>query len=191
MPKKAKQLEQAMQRAGCTPSNLRLTILTHGDSDHSGSAAALRDRYGAPIAMHPGDLENVQTGDMFRNKKVAPMTKAIINFFFKLTRMSDFRTFTPDLLLKDEQDLSEYGWQGKVVHLPGHSRGSVGVLSAEGDLFCGDQFENTKKPVINSLGDDPTEMQASARKLSQYAVKTVYPGHGRPFLFSELAQIKS
>ncbi len=180
-----------MQRAGCTPgdrttSNLRLIILTHGDFDHSGNAAALRDQYGTPVAMHPGDLENVKTGDMFHNKKVAPITKAIINFLFKLTGMSDFRVFTSDLLLEDGQDLSDYGWNARAIHLPGHSKGSIGILSADGDLFCGDEFENTKKPVINSLGDDSKQMQQSAQKLAHFSVKTVYPGHGNPFLFSEL-----
>ncbi len=193
LAKNSKELEQALQHAGCTPgdrtsSNLRLIILTHGDFDHSGNAAALRDQYKTPVAMHPGDMENVQTGDMFRNKKVTPVTKAIINLLFKLTGMSDLQTFTPDVLLEDGQDLSQYGWDARVIHLPGHSKGSVGILSGEGDLFCGDQFENTKRPVINGLGDDPAQMQASARKLSQFTVKTVYPGHGKSFLFSELNQ---
>lgn len=194
--KKRKDLEEALKLAGCLPvdsrsSDLKLILLTHGDFDHSGSAAALSDQYGAPVAMHPGDLENVQTGDMFRNKQVAPLVKAIINILFKLTGMSDFRTFTPDVLLADEQDLSNYGWDARVIHLPGHSKGSVGILTAEGDLFCGDAFENTKQPVINGLGDDPAQMLASARKLNQYDVKTVYPGHGKPFLFSELNQPKT
>ncbi len=194
--KNLKEMEQALQHAGCTPgdrtsSKLKLIILTHGDFDHSSNAAALRDHYGTPIAMHPGDVENVQTGDMFHNKKVAPVAKAIINLFLKLTGMSDFQAFTPDVLLENGQDLSEYSWQAKVIHLPGHSKGSVGILSAEGDLFCGDQFENTKRPVINGLGDDPAQMQASARKLSQFAVKTVYPGHGKSFRFSELTHNNS
>ncbi len=186
MPKKAQELEQALERVGCTPSSMKLMILTHGDADHSGGAAALRERYGTPIAMHPGDLENVQTGDMFHNKHVAPITKAIINILFRLMGMSDFQTFTPDILFEDDQDLSTYGWDARVIHLPGHSKGSIGILSADGHLFCGDQFENTKKPVVNGLGDDSAQMQESERKLRSYGVKMVYPGHGKPFLFSEL-----
>jgi hydroxyacylglutathione hydrolase len=186
--KKYAELRKDLQRAGCLPGNLKLIILTHGDFDHSGNSAALREQYHAPIALHPGDLENVKTGDMFLNKRVSPLAKIIVSILFTLTRMNDFRAFTPDVLLEDGQDLADYGWQAKVIHLPGHSKGSVGILSAEGNLFCGDQFENTKKPVINGLGDDPIQMQESARKLSQYEVKTVYPGHGKPFLFSELTQ---
>ena len=42
-------------RAGCRPGDLKLIVLTHGDFDHAGNAAYLREKYGAPIAMHRDD----------------------------------------------------------------------------------------------------------------------------------------
>lgn len=68
-----------------------------------------------------------------------------------------------------------------MIHFPGHSRGSIGVLTAGGDLFCGDLLINTDKPARNTLIDDRAKYDASVERLRTLEVKTVYPGHGRPF----------
>ena len=34
--------------------------------------------------------------------------------------------------------------------------------------------------------DDPTELDASIKRLDRYEIETVYPGHGKPFSFDEL-----
>jgi hydroxyacylglutathione hydrolase len=65
--------------------------------------------------------------------------------------------------------------------LPGHSKGSISLLTASGDLFCGDLFENSKAPALNSLMDDPAAARASLETLKSLQIKTVYPAHGRPF----------
>ena len=42
--------------AGCQPGQLKLIVLTHGDVDHAGNAAYLREKYGAPIASHAAEM---------------------------------------------------------------------------------------------------------------------------------------
>ena len=91
--------------------------------------------------------------------------------------------FTPDIYLEEGDDLSEYGFNAKVVHLPGHSQGSIGFHTTEGNLFIGDLLENNEKkgPVKCSLMDNSVEFDASIDKLKSLSVNTVYPGHGNPF----------
>ncbi len=60
---------QRVVGAGCRPGDLRLVILTHGDFDHAGNAAYLRDRFSATIAMHRGDSGMAQRGDGFSNRR--------------------------------------------------------------------------------------------------------------------------
>lgn len=175
-----------LEAAGCRPGNLKLILLTHGDLDHSGNCAALRRRYSARIAMHQSDLVNVQTGDMFANKNTPPVARTIANGLFAITGLSAFERFTPDLYLDGGQDLSEFGLKAAAIHVPGHSQGSLAFLTSEGDLFCGDLLENTKKPVSNSLADDANRLSASVLSLKEYPVKTVYPGHGKPFAWEQL-----
>jgi hydroxyacylglutathione hydrolase len=51
-PNNRAELEKELENAGCRPGNLRLIVMTHGDLDHTGNGAYLRERYGAKIAMH-------------------------------------------------------------------------------------------------------------------------------------------
>jgi glyoxylase-like metal-dependent hydrolase (beta-lactamase superfamily II) len=94
--------------------------------------------------------------------------------------------FKPDLFVEDGFSLEPYGFQGSVVSLPGHSQGSVGVVTVDGSLFCGDLFENTKTPTLNSLMDDPLAGKASMDKLTSMQIQMVHPGHGEPFLYNVL-----
>lgn len=175
--RKRDELEKELKNAGCEPGNLKLILITHGDSDHTGNAAYLRDKYGAKIAMHQGDSGMVQKGDMLSNRRGNLLAK-IINPFMGLSRSN---RFTPDFHVEDGTDLSEYGLNAKIIHIPGHSSGSIGLLTSDGDLFCGDLFTNTKKPAINSIMDDKVAANKSIEKLKGLNVDMVYPGHGDSF----------
>jgi len=174
-----KDLLRELESAGCKPNLLKLIVLTHGDFDHSGNAAYLRQAFGAKIAMHRDDAGMGEAGDMFVNRKQPNvLIRKLIPFF---TRFGKAERFTPDLLLEDGEALSPYGFDARVLSIPGHSKGSLGVLTAAGDLFCGDLLTNTDKPALNSLMDDLPAAQASLHRLRCMGVKTVYPGHGTPF----------
>jgi hydroxyacylglutathione hydrolase len=173
-------LEKELADAGCTPENFHLVILTHGDFDHSGNCAYLCEKYSVKIAMHQNDVAMVESGDMFRNRKSGNrVMKKIINTFFGITM------FTPDFTIDEGHDLSDYGLDIEILHIPGHSGGSIGILTDNHDLFCGDLLTNSKKPEPNSLFDDLEEMNESIDKLKHLQINMVYPGHGQPFLMDE------
>jgi glyoxylase-like metal-dependent hydrolase (beta-lactamase superfamily II) len=177
-------LVQELENAGCTPGKLKLILLTHGDFDHIGNAAYLRSLHGSPVAIHAGDAAMGETGDMFANrKKPNRLIRALIPLF---TGFGKTERFSTDILLGDGEDLSSYGIDAKILSLPGHSSGSIGVLTAGKELFCGDLLENTKKPAPNSLVDDADALGASIQRLNELEIGMVYPGHGKPFLLAEL-----
>lgn len=172
-------LERALDLAGCKPGALKLILLTHGDFDHTGNAAYLRQKFGAAIALQEGDAGMAEHGDMFWNRKRPnALVRKLASLLFAFGEDS---RFTPDRSLEDGDDLSGYGLDARVLSLPGHSLGSTGVLTAGGDLFCGDLLDNTRRPALNSLIDDPQVARASLEKLKKLPVGTVYPGHGDPF----------
>jgi hydroxyacylglutathione hydrolase len=163
-----------------------LIVITHGDFDHTGSAAELRRRFGAKIGMHTLDAGMAERADMFWNRKKGNRLLGwLIPVLFGFNR--DCR-FSPDVSLEDGCELGEYGVEEKVLHIPGHSKGSIGILTSEGDLFCGDLFSNTDKPRLNEIMDDPEGAAASLQKLKGYGIKTVYPGHGGAFAFEAILQ---
>ncbi len=174
-----KALVRELERAGCRPGSLQLIVLTHGDFDHTGNAAFLRQAFGGKIAIHVGDVGMVERGDMFANRKKP-------NFLIRLllplfTGFGRAERFTPDVLVAEGDDLSPSGLEARVLSIPGHSLGSIAVLTAGGDLFCGDLLDNTARPALNSLIDDPAAARASLQRLECMNIRTVYPGHGRPF----------
>jgi len=175
-------LEKELESAGCGSGNVKLVLLTHGDSDHADNCVYVREKYGAKIAMHNSDSGMVEHGDMGWNRKAKPdkisIIFRIISLFVKPGR---FETFRPDFYIDEGFDLSEYGFDAKVLHLPGHSKGSIGILTTSGDLFCGDLIYNfSGKPGCPFI-DDLADYNASVEKLKKLNIKTVYPGHGKPF----------
>jgi hydroxyacylglutathione hydrolase len=94
----------------------------------------------------------------------------------------------PDIYLEDGSSLADHGWEAQVFNTPGHSSGSISILTAYGDLFCGDLLTNsTGKPMLNSMMYDHPAGLASLAKLKTYPIKTVYPGHGPAFAWEALA----
>lgn len=193
-PDKQGRLDAELEGAGCGPSkDLRLVVLTHGDVDHAGNCAHLRDTREVPIAIHRQDAEMVRSGDMGVGRKRPPDRHTAAFRFVTwaaglVGKQMDFEPFEPDVLLEEGQDLSAYGLNARVVHLPGHSSGSIGVLTGDGDLFCGDLLVNVlRRPSLHYYIDDLAQANESIGKLQEIGVGTVYPGHGKPFRLSELS----
>jgi glyoxylase-like metal-dependent hydrolase (beta-lactamase superfamily II) len=187
---KRTELEDELESNGCKPGNLRLIILTHGDFDHIGNAVYLRKKFGSKIAMHYDDSGMAEQGNMFFNRRGNIVLKIIIKMltsvFFGFGKSERFK---PDLYVDDGYDLSKYGFDAKVLHIPGHSKGSIGILTGNGDLFCGDLFTNgdkTDQPNLNSIMDDKVVANESVKKLKSLKINMVYPGHGKPFSLATL-----
>ncbi len=174
-----KQLEAAILDAGCQPGDLKLIIITHGHVDHVGNAVYLRDKYGGKIAMHSGDVNMVTGGGMFADAPQSLMIK-IVGFFMNITGLGDFETFTPDILLEDNQSLLEYGLDATVLHTPGHSKGSISIIMDSGELFSGDLFNGSVEGVT-TLVDDQSTLDSSVDHLKTMEAVVCYPGHGKPF----------
>ena len=177
---KRKVIQKELESADCHPGNLKLIVLTHGDFDHCGNAAYLRKKFGSQIAIHKDDSGMVEHGDMLWNRsKQNILTRIIFKLFFRLSKSDRFK---PDLYIDERYDFSEYGFDAKVLEIPGHSQGSIGILTTDGELFCGDLLANVGKPDIWSIIDDSDAAYASIEKLKSLQINTVYPGHGQPFL---------
>ncbi len=182
--RKRKELDKVLTKEGVDPENLKLVILTHQDFDHSGNCVYLSDNYHSKIAMHMEDSEAVQRGDMlWYRKRRNIFTRVILKILLIVFRIGKFEKFTPDLFLDEGDDLSSYGFDAQVLHLPCQSKGSIGVLTSNGNLFCGDLFMNFKKPDKPTLIDSKEQLNASIEKVSQCNPNIIFPGHGKPFTF--------
>jgi glyoxylase-like metal-dependent hydrolase (beta-lactamase superfamily II) len=117
-----------------------------------------------------------ERADIFWNRgKGNTLLRIMIPIIFGFTKKD---RFTPDLLVRDGFDLSQYGIKGCIVHLQGHSKGSIGVLTASGDLICGDMLMNDKGHPSLGYGE-PAAFEPAINRLRSLDVKTIYPGHGK------------
>lgn len=181
-PNNEKMLIQELEKAGCQPDKLVLIIITHGDFDHIGNAAYLKNRFALKIAMHPDDAGMAENGNMFFNRKSPNFLVKILAPLF--IGFGKSRRFNPDIILKNSDMLTPFGLEARVISLPGHSKGSIGIRLDNGDLISGDLLDNTKEPAFTTLMDDQTAANTSFMRLQHEGIKTVYPGHGEPFDFA-------
>lgn len=138
----------------CKEHHVNLIVLTHGHMDHCQNAAYLANALKIPVAMSKKDINLIPD-----NRKQKMSAKTFLGKMVLLVSLSSFEkdtldTFEPMVYLQNGDSLNEYGVNAKVVELPGHTDGSIG-LEIEGDkLFVGDALMNMFYPTISMLYTD-------------------------------------
>jgi glyoxylase-like metal-dependent hydrolase (beta-lactamase superfamily II) len=183
-------LEKELISTGCLPDKLKLAILTHGDMDHSGNCKKLQEKYKTKIAMHKDDYSMIETGSINKRKVKSLSRKIMFGVFMFLRKFRKNKTnqnkFTPDIFLQDGQSLNDFGFNARVIHIPGHTKGSIAILTDNGDLFAGDTLVNNKKPETAYIIENSSDLKESLEKIKKLNIRMVYPGHGKPFLMESL-----
>lgn len=178
--------ERVIGQLGVRPGDIQLILATHGHMDHIGSAAKIRDITGAPIAIHAADREWLERGIIEMPPWVTSWGRLMAIAMRPTVPLFRFQPCTADVVIEDEGlSLTEYGIPGQVLHTPGHSPGSASLLLETNDAFVGDQAMNglpfRLRPGLPILADDIEEVKESWHKMLKMGLKTIYPGHGKPF----------
>ena len=177
---------QTLARFGFSPRDLALILLTHGHGDHLGSANALRERTGAPIALHRADLEMARSGH--QNLRPAGLDGRLFKRFFS----DHFEAVEPDIVLNGETTLEAYGLDAQVIETPGHTPGSVSVILPGGQAVIADvvrgDFVLPNRPTRHLFADDLSIVGSSIQRLLGLPLTTLHPGHGLAFSRASLAR---
>jgi glyoxylase-like metal-dependent hydrolase (beta-lactamase superfamily II) len=166
------------------PEDVSLIVITHGHIDHYGSAEELKAKTGAPVAVHRADAEYLKKGINYIGAP-ASLSGRIIKALFIRTDESVSKPLNPDIVFGDETDLSEFGVDGRVIHTPGHTEGSVSLILSGGEAIVGDLLMGgvvfRKKPRYPLFAADIHKLKQSINRIIQLSPKTIYPSHGGPF----------
>ncbi|MET9463822.1 MBL fold metallo-hydrolase [Streptomyces sp. NPDC006544] len=169
---------------GVDPADVSLIVITHGHIDHFGSAAELHRLTGAPVAAHVADLGPYRSGRAREPyRPTGPMGRVMAR---RKELHVQAEPFEPDVLISGETSLEDFGVAGRIMPTPGHTAGSVCVLTDEGDLVAGDLVANSfmglipGKPANPPFHDDPVGNLASLRAMLDLDPATLHVGHGTP-----------
>ena len=174
--------------------DLRLIYITHAHLDHYGSAAGVRRLTGAPIAVHEDDVDAMARGETHLGsaRLWGHLIKALLPFVPK--RMRPPPTLA-DVVVREGDNLVDFGLDATVLHTPGHTRGSTSLFVDRRLLFVGDLVSTRVRPHPQLLyADDWSQLGVSIRRLQELAgdAERVYTGHGRRVMSgAELVRIKT
>ena len=164
----------------CQRWDVRLIVLTHGHLDHTQNAAFLARQLGVPIAMHRADRELLTDNDRQPLQAHRPLGRLIRNLSRKGFRDTVLPPFQPDLFLEEGDELSHFGVNARVVALPGHTAGSIGLQTEDRALLVGDALVHLFSVSPALVYTDRQQMEESAEKIRSLRPTALYFGHGRP-----------
>ena len=150
----AKRVETMVDNSGCT---LQYILLTHGHFDHWGAVRPLLEKYDVPVYIHKADVTDRVGGDLL---------------FQRLDEQHQRYYDEGDELTLGDMTI-------RVMHTPGHSKGSV-CLVVNDVIFAGDTLFRTSCGRTDFPGGDYREILASLARLSRMEGNYhVYSGHER------------
>lgn len=153
--------------------NVRLLVLTHCHPDHAENAAYLSKELNIPVAMGEGDVKLIKNQDAEKMVARDLIGKEILHSGGTIPE------FIPSVLLKEGDSLLPYGVNARIVELPGHTAGSIGIDVEGKYLIVGDALMNMMHPSLPHIYGDYDKMIDSARKIEMLGERTIYFGHGR------------
>ncbi|MDE7270653.1 MAG: MBL fold metallo-hydrolase [Acetatifactor sp.] len=163
----------------CRKFSVNLIVLTHGHLDHCQNAAYLADALSVPIAMHEKDRNLIPDNRTQLLSAKTFLGKIVLSVSLQSFEKDVLDVFEPTVYLKDGDNLSAYGVDARVVEMPGHTNGSIGLKIGDG-LFVGDALMNMFFPTVAMLYTDEKMMRQSARQISGMGKLKIYFGHGKP-----------
>jgi glyoxylase-like metal-dependent hydrolase (beta-lactamase superfamily II) len=174
---------------GRSLADVRGVVLTHGDTDHIGFAERIRRDHGVPIYVHELDAPRAR-GEVKKEinwgkVKIGPLMKFLWysgrRGGLSINPVAEVGTFV------DGQVLDLPG-SPVVVHIPGHTPGSVAFhVPAVDAVFVGDAM-TTGHVLTGAVGPqpapftlDPEQALASLGRIESLGATWVLPGHGAPW----------
>lgn len=171
--------------SACRNAGVRLVALTHGHVDHVQNAAFLAEALGVPIAMSPADAGLARDNCSRPLKGRGLLGKALLAASLRSFRKDPVPAFEPSVWLKGGDRLDAFGVPARVLELPGHTRGSIGLDLPEtfgpgGETLVGDALMNLGAPGLPLLYEDREASAESGRVIAGLGKRRIWFGHGGP-----------
>ncbi len=169
----------SIKNLGIQLEDIKRIIMTHTHMDHIGCLAEIQEQIPwAELWMHTLEAEPLEQGDdrvvygmeMFRG--ICEMQYGIKPGAFK---------FQVDRKLQGSENLEVGGMTWEVLHIPGHSPGSIGLYDrATKTLIPGDVvYADYAIGRFDLHGANGPELKDSLMRLAELEVEILLPGHNQ------------
>ncbi|RII08746.1 putative metallo-hydrolase YflN [Streptomyces sp. YIM 130001] len=185
MPGCAPAVLDALTQLGGRAQDLRQIVLTHPHIDHMGSAADLVEATGALVLAGAADAPVV--------RGTAPESPAVHTASERALHEQVMAGFSEadvqppprvrvDRELHDGDTIDGWGEPVHVLHVPGHTPGSIALhLASSGVLFPGDNIATADgRAILGPFNVDREGAVASFRRLASLDVDALCVPHGEP-----------
>ncbi|HET7574029.1 MAG TPA: MBL fold metallo-hydrolase [Solirubrobacterales bacterium] len=154
---------------------ISLLALTHVHPDHQGSAKAVCEAKGVPLACHADDVDAMEG-----RRPVGATSHPVARTYARLWQGPPHPV---DRVLHEGEEVAGF----RVVHAPGHAPGEV-IFFRDSDrvAICGDVIRNISYLTLRArlaeppddLTPDPPENRRSIHRLAELNPSLILPGHG-------------
>lgn len=180
----ARTMVRAVASAGAKLGGIKRVVLGHGHTDHRGTAPAL----GVPVLCHPDEVQDAEGSGGFRYwpKDLVGLPTPQRQIHRALHRFAwDGGPVKIDSTLTEGDEIAGF----KVIHLPGHAPGQIGLwresdrLALVSDCFYTlDMWGRGCPPHVPeaTYNYDTEQAKASIRKLAEMEPAAAWPGHAKP-----------
>jgi glyoxylase-like metal-dependent hydrolase (beta-lactamase superfamily II) len=185
-------MTHALIMAAARRGGIRRVVLGHADADHRGAAGGL----GAPIYCHPEERSHAMSPSAFRYywhlDQLKPWARPV---YPALLRSWDSGALPIEGTVDEGDEIAGF----KVIHLPGHAPGLIGLFREEDRLALASDclytldpntgFKGGPRTPLAALNHDTEQARASIRKLAELDPSVVWLGHARPITGDVAAQL--
>ena len=169
----------AVEKLGLDAASIKRIIMTHTHIDHISCMHEIMEAIpGIELWIHTSEADLLEKGDergvygmdVFKNMCQAQYNLEDGRFKFKVDRK-----------LNNSDLLETGGMSWKVIHIPGHSSGSIALYNKEvkalipGDVVYADYAIGR----FDLYGADPGQHMESLNRLAELEVDILLPGHNR------------
>ncbi len=180
---------------GLSLSDVRTIVVTHAHGDHIGGLPELVARTGAQVLAHRDEVA-------FAERTQSLPARSLLQRLMGLMQGRGAGPFPPVKVSRAlvEGDVVEALGGLRVMHVPGHTPGSICLYQAEQRLlFCGDivvpkrlaggQVGLDYGPAMFAV--DAGEARRTVRRLADLPLEVLCPGHGDPVRQGAGAMLKA